>query len=656
MVESKVRGMIRRFGPLLSLLSLWAAIDGSRAAEAVVVGFDQEWRFINPMGINPAGNDVDFDATWWLPESDFGLLYDGPTFGAAQAGGATSINSGTGPGPLGYGAVDNWNGANSPLLIPFGTTNGILSMGTLLTSPSISNRNGSYYRTTFFTNGPMADPVIRCMMDDGAVIFIDGIQVARINLTLPTNESLPRYTTTALSDGVANGAVPAVRQSTENTLYTIDLSIAGNQGSPGGLQASVIHPITSLAQGDHTMAVFLCSWSASNSDQLMALELTADNGGISPAASNLTRNHAGTPTNPDDDTFEFDVEVNLLSLSAGGWTSDAGQVPQGIYGQTYHFAGFPATGQAAIHFADALDSSIKATLVVEPPPAPLWLGENRLEGQTLPLLSVPGETEEWVQAGEQTIINTGGGGELHEMRSAIVAVPPGGAEFEAIVEFDDSSASGNFEASDTFEAVLVLNTGSGVSTVNLLPGFIDANGDGILSGYSGSGYDSFLSRDEFNLGRHLAAASWREGIALTASIPPGTVSAQLQIRAVNDDISEIYRLKNVRFAPAGSVFDDDNDGVSDARELDAGTDWQDPASTFAARYAAGVSHIQITLPTLSGRSYRILSSPDLQTWVEENSSAIVGDGLAQEFAVSAAGRRKFIAVQVRRGQQPWTAP
>jgi len=42
--------------------------------------------------------------------------------------------------------------------------------------------------------------------------------------------------------------------------------------------------------------------------------------------------------------------------------------------------------------------------------------------------------------------------------------------------------------------------------------------------------------------------------------------------------------------------------------------------------------------------------------VEENSSAIVGDGLAQEFAVSAAGRRKFIAVQVRRGQQPWTAP
>lgn len=206
--------------------ALWVFAGGlfsvAQAGETVVVPYNQSWKFLHPMGTSPAviGDDPDYDSTWWLDEENFSSLYNGPEFGVPQIGvptNAASINSGTGSGPLGYGAVDNWNGINTPLLVPFGETFPILSMGSFLTTPRDGNRKASYYRTTFFTSDLMLKPLIRCMIDDGAVIFLDGVQVARVNLDLPSPSSLPLYGTQALGDGVANGVVPAVPQSTENT-------------------------------------------------------------------------------------------------------------------------------------------------------------------------------------------------------------------------------------------------------------------------------------------------------------------------------------------------------------------------------------------------------------------------------------------------------
>ena len=387
---------------LIPLLLLSALSRPARAEETLAVPYNQNWKYLNPMGTNPANADADFESTWWLPENQFATEYNGPSFDVSSTGlpssNLTNINRGNGPGPLGYEAVDNFTSGN-PLLLPFGGGPAITSLGTTLTRPTNTNRKGSYYRTTFSTTQLLLKPVIRAMMDDGCVIFLDGVQVARLNLTLQDNNSLPAYSTFALGDGT----LLEVPESTENTLYTIDLSVAGNHGTPGGLQANVINPVTSLAPGTHTLAVFVCSFSATNSDQLMALQMTADDAGIAPEVSGITRNLNGTPTNQADDTFEFDVSITPLSAGIHGWSSDSSQHPAGNYSQTYHFTGFPATASATVGFTDVDIPSLSATLYVTPPPAPLWIGRSDLPGQTGPLLCTPESSAFWAQAGQETI-------------------------------------------------------------------------------------------------------------------------------------------------------------------------------------------------------------------------------------------------------------
>ena len=53
------------------------------------------------------------------------------------------------------------------------------------------------------------------------------------------------------------------------------------------------------------------------------------------------------------------------------------------------------------------------------------------------------------------------------------------------------------------------------------------------------------------------------------------------------------------------------------------------------------------------RTYRIVSSSDMVSWVQENAASIIGDGSTQSFAVNTAARRKFICVQVKRGLLPF---
>jgi hypothetical protein len=641
---------MRFLAAALTVLSSAVALDRARAAEALVIPYGQPWEFLNPMGTNPRVADPDFDSTWWLSAESFQSDYNGPSFSTPSDGSpgvVTSINSGTGSGPLGYGSVDNWNGQSTPLLHPFGGGLPIMSMGTVLTTPNNSNRKGSYYRTTFYTSQAFTRPIIRCMIDDGAVIFIDGVQVARVNLSLPAPTSLPTYTTVALGDGT----MLPVPQSTEDTLHTIDLSMEGNQGTPGGLQATVVNPVASLIAGSHTMAVFVCSFSASSSDQLMALQMTADDAGILAVASNVSRNLNGTPGNPLDDTFEFDATVTQTGNGTQGWTSNAPQRPAGSYGQVYRFNGFPATGQASITFKDATSPVLSSILKVDPPPAPLIIGQVLLPGQSGPLPCTSDTDHAWVQTGAETVQQTNGGGAPHLLKSVPVSIPAAGAAFEAILEFEDASSAGNFETTDTFEARLLLNNGSTVNEVNVLPASLDKNSDGILNGYTGSDYNTHIASDEFNLAASTAEMVWTEGIVISHQIPPGTVSAQLVIRAVNDHLSETFRVKGVRFAPVQASADRDLDGTSDADELSAGTDPFDATSSLKVSHVRNGNSIALSFPTVASRAYRVLSSDDMVTWTQENQNSIIGDGTVQAFSLISTGQRKFICVQVKRGLQ-----
>src|SRR5687768_12491135 len=105
------------------LLAL-ATIPAS-ATEVVLVNWNHTWDYMMPMGLDPALGDPDFNATWFLDTEEFTPNYNGPTFGGAtdagNAGNPSSINHGSGPGPLGYDVIDYF-GSDGAEVFGMGTT------------------------------------------------------------------------------------------------------------------------------------------------------------------------------------------------------------------------------------------------------------------------------------------------------------------------------------------------------------------------------------------------------------------------------------------------------------------------------------------------------------------------------------------------------
>lgn len=644
-------------------LVISAFAPAARAAETLVVPYSHSWQFMHPMGTNPVTVYAEFEREWWLPIQQFVPQYienSGPEFGGSDAGDSqvlTSVNRGSGSGPFGYGAVGNWDDPDPStgyLLVPLeDPSSPISSMGTPLTTPKNSYRRTCYFRTTFDITQPLINPVIRCMMDDGAVIFLDGVQVARVNVgTDQFNQGgLPTYTTLAKEE-------PVVHQ-TENTLYTINLNQAGVQpGSTGTLKAEVVNTVATLTPGIHTLAVCVVNISVSSADLLMALQLSADDGGLNPVATNIVRNTSNTPIDPLDDTFAFDVVVTQTSGAPGSWQSTNTvntQHPAGTYGTTVHYSGFPVSGPASIHFHDTAAPSVTALLTVPPPPPLLWIGQVNLPGQSTPLLCTPATATQWSQVGSESALLSNVGGEPHLLESDPVSIPPSGASFSAILEIEDTSALGNFEANDSVEAFLVIsNGGPAGQEFSLLPASLDRNGDHKLTGYgTGTNYNSNIYSDELNPAGLPSESSYNEGIVLSATIPPGTTSAQLVVRAVNNNPSESFRIKSARFTAAGTIPDLDRDGISDADELAAGTDPLSASSRFYATQTTSGGSISLAFPTVPHRVYRVLSSTNMVNWVPENTSAITGNGSVFTFNLSTAANRKYIRVQSGRGLNPW---
>lgn len=152
------------------------------AAEILAPGADWEFlQAIDPAGLllDPALNDPDFAQTWTT-----GLNYDGPAFRQAS------------PAPHGYGNV-----------------NALPNFRTPLQAPQAGNRAAvTYLRTTIASPPRIFGLAFEGLVDDGAIIYVNGQEVARMNMPdSPSTFDLPALGTT-IPVGTAGFDTEDVRQ------------------------------------------------------------------------------------------------------------------------------------------------------------------------------------------------------------------------------------------------------------------------------------------------------------------------------------------------------------------------------------------------------------------------------------------------------------
>ena len=351
----------------ISLLSLpfLLTLSQSRlsAVEQTIVGFDAPWNFFHPMGTDPAIADPTWNTNWFKTGASFGDTATGLSWDIA------TFDRGTGSGPMGYETID------------YMATGGaeFSSFGQFLTQPASGNRGAAYFRTTF-TLPPNANawsnPRVRMCLDDGALVYLDGILVARVNKANDTEAwgaaGFANDTTATLNESGASGNNEAVIQSF--FLNAAGIGIAAD--------SIVIARVNNLDAGStHVLAVSVRSNNTTSSDMCFALQLLADDAPLpflSSAATNLQRQ--GNGPGFADDTFTFDVNVTANNLpTAVSWTSDnpATNGPvSGSYAPAVHSFRYPAQVDSAtvnvakIKFIDASDPSAFTTISVTAPEAP----------------------------------------------------------------------------------------------------------------------------------------------------------------------------------------------------------------------------------------------------------------------------------------------
>lgn len=95
---------------------------------------------------------------------------------------------------------------------------------------------------------------------------------------------------------------------------------------------------------------------------------------------------------------------------------------------------------------------------------------------------------------------------------------------------------------------------------------------------------------------------------------------------------------------AAPTADADNDGTSNLMEYLAGTNPLDPSKTFRPEISNEVEVFTITIPTITGRDYKVWISTDLQNWTL--SGTLVGDGDTQIFQFNKSSRSPEFGVQL----------
>lgn len=234
----------------LPVLALFLAALPALQAQDVLIPSNANWQVLHISdGVDPAGLDADGDfATTWTT----GTGYNGPAFVALAA-------------PFRYSTI-NWMTANAPA-------------ATVLTTPASGSRFTSYFRITFTAAADYPEFFARMLADDGAVIYLDGVEIKRVNMS----ETFGDDFTTLADDSVRT------EDGIDTETSTIDI------------------PLGSLTAGQHTLAVSLHNAAPDSSDLGLYLQLI---GASPPPPLMMVQDTGGGP-----------VEIVLDGAQTGWGTS-----------------------------------------------------------------------------------------------------------------------------------------------------------------------------------------------------------------------------------------------------------------------------------------------------------------------------------------------
>ncbi len=230
-------------------------------AQTELIGVNATWDYLHPTtGVDPATLDPtnDFATTWQRY-----VGYDGPDFTADI------------PGPFSYGGITYFTAAN-------GGTGSFIGVGGTATAPTSGLRFTAYFKKQFTTTEDYSQATVRLLADDGVVIYLDGVEVKRVNLTGPNNGSGDTYS--MLADGAAS-----------ETALTADFSIGA------------------IATGTHVIAVSLHNSDPTSSDLGLSFRLFGSSPPPVPGPPMMRTNFGGN----------FVEVIASAALAGTGWAQDS---------------------------------------------------------------------------------------------------------------------------------------------------------------------------------------------------------------------------------------------------------------------------------------------------------------------------------------------
>jgi hypothetical protein len=232
--------------------------------EQTIAPFNQDWEYLSPAsdpvnpGIDPAILDADFVTTWPATAEGFTVsgatVYDGPAF--------------VGPSPalIGFDVID------------FAST----------VTPLPLNEIVLYVRRKFTLAAPVTVLNAEVIADDGAITYLDGVEVSRINMGAPGNPpDIYDYT-------------PSASVGVENASSRVNVAI-------------------NIPAGDHILAASVHNASATSSDIGFDLRLYSDSRAPIITSGLGVTGSEGTPF-----SYQIGIDPTIPATSYGATNLPAG--------------------------------------------------------------------------------------------------------------------------------------------------------------------------------------------------------------------------------------------------------------------------------------------------------------------------------------------